>query len=351
MVCKINTVLPILIISLSLLPGKTYWVKYGWTSFEEAGDARSVALGNALSAAPDFINSSFINPSAPFGEQSLRVDYGHYSRFAGMITSDYLSFPYRSVIGLPVVFHLVNERIQHIPDTRNMLMDWGLDGEPGTGDPGEGNGILDEGERLDPERLRTFEQSQWGLKLSTSMNYRNYRVGVSVKGLYHALGKNFSNGIGFDVGVQKKVWQGGRIALVIHDATSSWLVWDNGTVERSRPKIIAGFSQTLELSRLPLTMTFLSDIIARPLERSLSDDWQIAETGVNYRLGFEAFYNNLLLFQLGRNQTGFYSTGLGVRWKEIGFQYAFQANPDLSLGQSHFLSILIDPELVWKWFN
>ena len=74
--------------------GGTYWVKYGWTSFEEAGDARSIALGNALSAAPDHISSSFINPAAGFSESPLRVNYAHHSRFAGMINSDFLSFPY-----------------------------------------------------------------------------------------------------------------------------------------------------------------------------------------------------------------------------------------------------------------
>ena len=47
----------------------------------------------------------------------------------------------------------MRESIGDIPDTRNALLDYGLDGMPNTGDIGENNGILDDGERLDQKKL------------------------------------------------------------------------------------------------------------------------------------------------------------------------------------------------------
>jgi len=333
------------------LQSKSYWIKYGWSVFEEAGDARSIALGNALSAAPGEIGGSFINPSSAYNEGPLRINYAHHSRFAGMISADYLSFPYRSIVGLPVIFHLVNEKIQDIPDTRNMLLDWGVDGEPGTNDQGEGNGILDEGERLDAEKLKTFDQSQWGILLSTSIIYRDVRIGIAAKGLFHSIGENYANGLGFIVGAQKSFWKGNTFGVVIQDFTTSWLVWNNGTIERTRPRLLAGVSQSIQFKRLPVKMILLGDIIFRPMERSLSDDFYWNNTGSNFRLGLELIYSNKINIQLGRNQVGLISTGLGVRWKSFGFQYAFQANSNLSLGQGHFISLLVDPDQVWKWFQ
>lgn len=348
---KLTSLIPLLLLLTSPGYGNKYWVKYGWTVFDEAGDARSVALGSTISAAPGSFNSSFVNPSARFSSGSSKITYAHHTRYAGMISSDYLSFPYRSVIGLPVVFHLINEQIQNIPDTRQMLLDWGNDGEPGTNDAGEGNGILDEGERLDASKLRTFDQSQWGLQLSTSLKFRTMYVGLAVKGLFHALGDRYSNGIGFNIGARKSLWRGNTVALVIRDFTTSWLVWDSGTVERTRPSMIAGLSQVVRFERLPVNLVLLTGLVVRPFERTAGDDVQLLRSGANYRLGFEAAYKDRVFIQFGRNQTGFLSTGLGIQWDEIGLHYAYQASPNVSLGQSHYISILLDPDMVWRWFN
>ena len=65
-----------------------------------------------------------------------------------MINSDLIGFPINN-FSRPLNVIIIYEGIDHIPDTRNILLDFGLDGIPGSGDSGEGNGILDEGERLD----------------------------------------------------------------------------------------------------------------------------------------------------------------------------------------------------------
>ena len=54
---------------------------------------------------------------------------------------------------------MLYENVNGIPDTRGALLDWGLDGIFGTFDVGEGNGSLDEGERLDVDKIRFFNQN------------------------------------------------------------------------------------------------------------------------------------------------------------------------------------------------
>ena len=82
----------------------------------------------------------------------------------------------------------MRESIGDIPDTRNALLDYGLDGMPNTGDIGENNGILDDGERLDSEKVNYFNQNQIGLHISKSFTYSNYNLGFALKFLDHRIG-------------------------------------------------------------------------------------------------------------------------------------------------------------------
>ena len=60
-----------------------------------------------------------------------------------MVNSDLIGFSL-SNFNRPINIILLYEGIDQIPDTRNLLLDFGLDGIPGTGDIGENNGQLDE---------------------------------------------------------------------------------------------------------------------------------------------------------------------------------------------------------------
>ena len=138
----------LLFLMLSSGFSQSYWVKYGWQAFNSAGDARILALGGA--AVTDFGTSvsPLFNPAASGKVGIHNLNYTHQSRLAGMINSDLLGFPIQN-FSRPLNLIIIHEGIDQIPDTRNILLDFGLDGVPGTGDIGEGNGTLDEGERLD----------------------------------------------------------------------------------------------------------------------------------------------------------------------------------------------------------
>ena len=68
-----------------------------------------------------------------------------------------------------------------------MLLDWGADGQFGTNDIGEGNGVLDEGERLDTEKLRYFDQHQFGFHGAFISKFMGIPIGIGYKLLSYSL--------------------------------------------------------------------------------------------------------------------------------------------------------------------
>ena len=167
------------------LTAESIWVKYGWEIMDNGGDARALALGNTLTADGSSPISVLWNPAHQTHQQTLPLIYGHQNRFAGLVSSDVLVFPLKTKMTIPLGLVILREGVSRIPDTRNLLLDWGADGMPGTMDFGEGNGVIDEGERLNLKDIKYFNQSQWAIHLSTSRNYKQFTIGVAVKGVLH----------------------------------------------------------------------------------------------------------------------------------------------------------------------
>jgi hypothetical protein len=329
--------------------GQTYWVRYGWQTFRNAGDARILALGGHQAADIGTSVAPMFNP-ATAGRVGLQgLTYAHQSRLAGMINSDLLAFPVtlRNQHLLNII--LLYEGIAQIPDTRDLLLDFGADGVPGTGDSGEGNGILDEGERLNEEELKYFSQRQIGLYFSTAWSWQKFRVGLGLKGLHHVLGDYSALGIGMDLGLTAEPWPNGRLGLTLRDISTSWLIWDNGTVERAAPAMLAGLSQRYSFSGLPITVTGYTSVEVETEDAALSDDFTIGGKGGNFHLGINVVYDYKVALRLGRNGVGSRTAGMGLSWEHFSLDYAFQAEPQGSgLGTSHYLSFSFDPEWLKK---
>jgi len=337
----------LLFLMLSSGLSQSYWVKYGWQAFNSAGDARILALGRA--AVTDFGTSvsPLFNPAASGKVGIHNLNYTHQSRLAGMINSDLLGFPLQN-FSRPLNLIIIHEGIDQIPDTRNILLDFGLDGVPGTGDIGEGNGTLDEGERLDEDKLAFFSQRQLGLHLSTSWTKDTFEVGMAVKTLFHSIGEYSASGIGLDFGVLAIPWKNGRLGLMIRDITTSWQVWQNGTIERFKPTAIGGLSHTYRFEDLPLTISGMVNIVWESGGKSIDDDIHLDNHGANYRLGLNGVYDNKIALRLGRNAIGSTTGGIGLSWENLSLDYAFLNEPYRSgLGVSHMVSLAVNS----KWIR
>ncbi|MEE8341280.1 MAG: hypothetical protein V3R52_04215 [Candidatus Neomarinimicrobiota bacterium] len=321
------------------------WTKYGWQIFQNAGDGRSIAMGNTA-VADNYGVSVLTNPAIEASENYRNFTYGHQSRFAGIIQSDLISFPFTSKNNRKFNILILRESVAKIPNTQDLLLDWGLDGVPNTGDIGENNGYIDDGERLNNDNISYFNQHQVGIQLSTQFMLYGLDFGIALKSLFHTLGDHFGSGIGFDVGMKKSFWNNSHAGISVHNLVPGLIVWDSGYTELSKPSIIAGISQLVGFSKIPLNLNILTDIIFDLSNRSLSDDFHIGSSGVNWRAAAEITYDNKINIRLGRNRNGFYATGLGLSWKNFELNYGYQLNSkSIGLGTNHVLSFTLNP----KW--
>ena len=322
-------------ILFSFIQAESVWVNYGWEIFDNAGDGRALSLGNSLTADGTSPISVLWNPAHQDSQQTLPFSYGHQNRFAGLVSSDVLVFGFKGKINTPLSIVILREAVSRIPDTRDLLLDWGSDGMPGTMDFGEGNGLLDEGERLDFENIKYFNQSQWAFHLSTAKQIKNFTLGIAAKSLFHNLGGYNGNGFGFDIGAKFSPWKNGVLGLTFNHFTTSWFIWDNGTVERTVPNISSGLTQLIKLSKIPLDIRFNGGVVKT-----------LGYKGVLYNLGFELSYNSKFQIRLGRNNNGFVSTGIGLIWTSFSIDYAYRPSPSYTgFGSSQLISFRLDP--IW----
>ena len=330
------------------LNSEAYWVKHGWQLFKNSGDARILSLGGAASTDFGTTISPLFNPASSMKTSLQNLSYTHQNRFAGMINSDLIGFVNkRNNNGINLI--IMQERIDNIPDTRNILLDYGIDGIPGTGDIGENNGILDDGERLDNEKLKYINQNQLGLHISTAWLIDRMNIGLALKILNHSIGEKNGHGIGFDVGVLIESWKNGTIALVLKDFTTSWNVWDNGTIERFKPFIVFGLSHSIVLKKYPLIVKGLADISFNINGKSIDDDFNFGKYGGNINSGVNIIYDYKLALRFGRNVYGSTSLGVGLSWENISLDYALIPEPNQSnFGSTSMISLTIDTDWLQK---
>lgn len=319
------------------------WRKYGWQIFDNAGDARSIAMGNTTIA--DYhINSTLWNPGIVSISDMGNFTYGHQSRFAGIIQSDFFAYPFALKSNKKINLLILHEAVGDIPNTENLLLDWGLDGVPNTGDQGENNGYLDEGERLDRDDITYFSQHQVGVQLNTNIEIFKLDVGIGIKGLLHTLGNNWGTGIGLDVGIQRKLFKNTKFGFAIRNFIPGMMIWDSELIELTKPQLFTGLSQAIEIPNWKVKILMLGDIILNISDESLGDDFNIGATGGNYRFGSEISYKDRLNVRVGRNQYGYFSTGIGLNWTNFGLNYGYQMNSNSTeLGSNHVLSFEINP--------
>jgi len=329
---------------------QTYWVKYGWQVFENAGDARSQSLGSAVISDQGGTISSLYNPALVSMNIKQSVHYTHQSRLGGMINSDLFGIPLKN-FKRPFNIILLHESIDRIPDTRDMLLDFGLDGIPGTGDVGEGNGQVDEGERLDRDKLSYFSQKQTGVHLSTSWKMKSYSYGLAIKSLFHNIGEFSSTGVGIDVGLISDLWANGKLGLLAKDITTSWQVWNNGTIERFKPVFIAGISHQHSLNDLRLKLIGSID-----LKWDTNGSKAILKTfdtnNTFLMLGMNIKYNDRIALRFGQNQIKSTTIGIGLNWSNISLDYAFINQPiNSGLGSTHLISLNFDSKLILDYID
>ena len=129
--------------------------------------------------------------------------------------------------------------------------------------------------------------------------------------------------------------------------TTSWQVWDNGTVERFKPTIITGVAHSITSTKAKLSFTGMANIVWDVGGKTINDDFRIGDRGGRIITGINTIYNNQLALRLGRNRLGSVTAGVGLSWGNMSLDYAFLNEPFGSgLGTSHLISISVNSDWV-----
>ena len=317
------------------------WVNYGWELFDYVNDARSASLGTANSAYNvSTPHASIINPSHLIKIQN-NVSLTHQSRFANMINSELLGFQLGDKSGI-ININIIYQGISKIPDTRDMLLDWGEDGQFGTNDSGEGNGVIDPGERLDNSRIKFFSQYQLGIHSAFGSTIFGVPIGLGFKILSYSLDNKIGLGAGLDIGYNKKINQT-NFGIIIKNFPASGLIWQGGNIEGTSPSVLAGVSKTNgEIFGSKIDINNMLSLNVSSSNAHRDSDYRNGPISIDGAYGSEITYKKKIMVRFGRNFVNEITGGVGLIWNKISFDYAFLSSfAAHEIGNHHLLTINI----------
>ncbi len=304
---------PKILILLACLPLLLFGQgKYAGELFEIPGDAKSLAMGGAGVSLLHGAATGFYNPAlaGQVGEASLLM--AHREQFAGMVQADLVAVSFKPGGPLAIQVGILRRGIDDIPDTRDAL------------DDRNGDGKMDEDEYLIPDRIRYFNQREWGLLLTVSKtNQTGWVWGVNAKLLGNWLADGLGLGLGFDLGIWRQLTSWLAIGLMAQDVTTTQVYWNTGTWQTTMPRLTAGSTIALPMPlsgrKLRLTGALTSRLDGERMER----DVQLGPISVLSNVGVELPLNNNLRLRVGRSTIFPLTAGFGFDFPIFEVDYAY----------------------------
>ena len=311
--------------------------------------ARALGMGGAFVGVVDDVTAGYWNAAGLASLDNQQAAVMHSERFAGIVSYDYAAYarPYDNDKALG--FSIIRLGVDGISNTTNALLDYGSDGIPGTNDTDgtEGNGQLDEGERLNEDAITKFGDSEWAIYLSYGRQLtERFAYGGSVKFIRKAFANHSANGLGFDIALRYKLRERIYLGMNLQDATTTLLAWDTdtGTKELIAPTLRSGISAQIEL---PITDAWIMpsiEIVTRTDgERPYSDGISIGSAFSALTYGAELHVNERLILRAGRGEVEPFSVGMGIKVRGATVDYAFgSVGSQENLGDTLRVSIMVD---------
>jgi hypothetical protein len=250
----------------------------------------------------------------------------HDERYASLINYDFaaVALPYGS--DASVGLSIIRLGIDGIPDTRNAWVD------------NNGNGIFDNVDRLDYDKITYFASADWAVYLTYSKKSdEDFSYGVNVKFVRRDLAGASATGIGFDIGLLYSPAADFFIGLNAQDVTTTLVSWSTGRNELISPTMKLGTAYFLELFGGRFAPTF--DVDLRFEGRTFASVASVGPISLDPHLGFEYEFSNLAALRLGYNDVKQVSFGAGVHLRKLDIDYSFARFGDKRLDDTHRISL------------
>ena len=322
--------------------GKIVKAKYAGEFMSTGVGARALGMGGTFVAISEDVTAGYWNPSVLSTLEYPQLAGMYAERFASIVNYNYggVALPFGKRSGLSLSF--IRLAVDDIPNTTNALIDYGKDGVANTGDEGEGNGKIDDGERIDPNQVFYFNSAEYAAYLSYGTKRRdNFYYGGNVKVLRKGIGKNSAWGMGFDLACLWKPYPNLNVGANLQDITTTLLVWDTGRQEAITPTSKIGVAYFWESSKIAGQIIPAFDMDIRFENRRISAQYNLGSVSFDLHFGAEYRLKNLLAFRLGLD-TGRFTAGAGIKLPRLNVDYAFLSHQDL--GDTHRISVILTLE-------
>ncbi|HRE42122.1 MAG TPA: PorV/PorQ family protein [Ignavibacteria bacterium] len=288
---------------------------------------RPLGMGGAYVALVNDVTAGYWNPALLSKINYPQFSLMHDERFGSLVNYDYgsIGIPFGSDASFG--FSVIRMGIDDIADTRNALIDL------------NGNGVLDPGERLDPDKITRFSTTDYAFYLTYSKKQsETFSYGANLKVLRRNIADASAWGLGLDLGVAYNPV--GRLFLGanIQDLTTTYISWSTGKKETLKPTAKIGSAYQFD---------FLNGVITPALDfdvrfdgRKSSANANLGPVSFDMHAGVEYTYRDLFSIRTGYNDIGNLTLGAGVKLPKINIDYSFAKFDGTSdLGNTHRISL------------
>jgi len=313
-----------MVLAIIMFVSNAWCGKYVAEFMEIGTSVRAAGMGGTLIGIKDDPSAIWWNPASLTGIKTPQIYVMHALLYEQMYTLDALASRWE-VGKIDMGAAALRLATDAIPFTdEDGFYDYGPDGIPGTGDPGEGNGIWDPLEPVDPTAFKLVGEADYAGWMSVGMDISDLSIGFSIKVLRQDIGGYKNYGFGADIGAiyVKDSW---RLGLSILDFTGMHLFWSTDFTESKLPtaRIGGGYN-------VPLWGDKINAYIACDVEMKFEgyEEATLFATGgisADPHIGTEISFWNLVYLRGGIDMTDF-TAGAGLKVGLINFDYAFVAS-------------------------
>lgn len=322
-------------LSPSSLPAQGFVnAKYAGEFLSLGAGARSAGLGGAGTALSNDVTAGYYNPANLGRILYPQIAVFHESRFAGLFNYDYAAgaLPIDSL--QTIAASVIRFGYGEIKDTRNALIDR------------DGNGKIDEDDRIDPNRIRIGSAADWAFigSYARAVNER-LSVGGNVKVLYRSILDTSAWGVGIDIGARYTPVENLELGATLFDATKSMMAWETGHQEFIVPSLRLGGAYRLNIGeKHGISPTV--DAILRFEGRHETTMLDLSFASMDIAAGLEYAFDNRVFARAGYSELGQMSVGAGIKLPKLNIDYAFTTeNNDLEgVGATHRVSLMLTLE-------
>lgn len=293
---------------------------------------RPRGMGGAYVALVNDVTAGYWNPGSLAKINYPQFSLMHDAQFGNLVNYDYgsvgIPFGKNSSLGIS----LIRMGVDDIADTRNALIDL------------NGNGTLDPGERIDPDKITYFNASDYAVYLTYSKKQSDkFSYGANLKIIRRNLADEGAWGLGFDIGATYNPFGRFFLGANLMDLTTTYLSWSTGKKEVITPTAKLGTAYQIDF--LKGTLTPAVDFDVRFENRRSSANANLGPVSFDMHAGVEYSFRNLISIRTGYSDLGNLTLGAGVKLPKINIDYSFSKFDGLEeLGNSHLISLIFTLE-------